>query len=160
MSAMFQVVEADGIVRTSSPKIDAYKYMAMLQRQGRTTSLTVQDGRYTVESAGLMAMTFTGEKTGTPVLHIVLSTGEHRTVDIDGWITRPEYEGSSDWIFLGFSTHHWHNRVTISLADVFANPDVIKGKKLYGWDRDHGSTRQWGSKSIVTAYVETQESAR
>ena len=48
---------------------------------------------------------------------------------------------SDDWIFIGGSSHHWHGRPTVSLADAFARPAVLNG--CYGWDRDHGTTRTW-----------------
>jgi hypothetical protein len=41
------------------PKIEAYKYAAMLQSQGYKTSMTFhEDGHITVESHGLMSQTF------------------------------------------------------------------------------------------------------
>lgn len=54
----FAVVDADGNTPADNPKLSAYKYMAMLQFQGKRTSLTCRDQRYTVESAGLAPMTF------------------------------------------------------------------------------------------------------
>jgi hypothetical protein len=49
------------------PKIESYKYIAMLQAQGRTTSTTVRaDGSITVESAGLEPMTFIGWQSRNP----------------------------------------------------------------------------------------------
>jgi Mg-chelatase subunit ChlD len=54
----FAVVDADGNTPSDNPRLDAYRYMARLQYQGRTTSLVVTDGRYTVNSAGLAPMTF------------------------------------------------------------------------------------------------------
>ncbi len=48
---------------------------------------------------------------------------------------------SKDWIFLGGSSHHKHNRITVSLKESFKNPSKLN--KCYGWDRDHGTTRQW-----------------
>lgn len=35
---------------SDTPKIDAYKHMAFMQRMGYTTSLDVADGMYTVKS--------------------------------------------------------------------------------------------------------------
>lgn len=48
---------------------------------------------------------------------------------------------SKTWIFLGGSSHHWHNRVTVSLKMAFENPELLNG--CLGWDTDHGTLRQW-----------------
>lgn len=92
-------------------------------------------------------------------LHIALSDGERRTIDESGRITRyrlgeQPYQGSDQWTFLGFSFHHWSNRIQLSLAGALADPSRIEGKRLYGWDRDHGTTRRWGNPYITRAYVE------
>jgi hypothetical protein len=49
---------------------------------------------------------------------------------------------STNWIFLGGSSHHWHNRVTVTLAEAFKKPELLN--KCFGWDKDHGTTRTWG----------------
>lgn len=54
----FSVVDPDGNTPSSNPKLDAYRYMARLQFQGRLTSLVCQDEKYTVSSPGLLTMTF------------------------------------------------------------------------------------------------------
>ena len=48
---------------------------------------------------------------------------------------------SDDWKFLGGSSHHWHNRVTVTLKEAFSFPGMLNG--CLGWDRDHGTVRQW-----------------
>ena len=65
---------------------------------------------------------------------------------------------SPTWIFLGGSTHHWHNSVTIPLHEVFENPGKLNG--CLGWDKDHGTIRCWGGSyggklpRIKEAYVD------
>lgn len=65
---------------------------------------------------------------------------------------------SKDWIFLGGSSHHMHNRVTVPLATALEHPERLN--KCYGWDKDHGTTRTWGGQyfgkvpRIERAYVE------
>lgn len=49
---------------------------------------------------------------------------------------------SPNWIFLGGSRHHWSNRINVSLRDAFEKPDLLN--RCLGWDKDHGTTRQWG----------------
>lgn len=49
---------------------------------------------------------------------------------------------SEHWVFLGGSSHHWHNPPTVSLREAFAMPGLLDG--CLGWDIDHGTTRQWG----------------
>lgn len=49
---------------------------------------------------------------------------------------------SDDWIFLGGSPHHWHNRVVVTLKDAFEYPILLN--RCFGWDRDHGTMRRWG----------------
>jgi hypothetical protein len=72
----------------------------------------------------------------------------------------PEFKFSETWRFLGVSTHHWHNRVTVTLADIFDNPKLaIKG---YVWDVDHGTMRQWGGGGdhrITQAWVRDEAAA-
>jgi hypothetical protein len=49
---------------------------------------------------------------------------------------------SSTWIFLGGSKY-WNSRgIDFNLSDIFQNPNLLNG--CYGWDKDHGTTRQWG----------------
>jgi len=50
-------------------------------------------------------------------------------------------EFSPSWIFLGGSSHHWHNHVTVTLRQAFEMPGLLDG--LLGWDMDHGTVRQW-----------------
>ena len=55
-------IDSDNRTFVEDPKVEAYTYMAYLQNVLRLTySLTVTDGRYTVESAGLMPLTFCAE---------------------------------------------------------------------------------------------------
>lgn len=58
MPITFAVVDDAGNTPADDPKLAAYKYVALLQYQGRRTSLTIQNGRYTVASAGLLSLTF------------------------------------------------------------------------------------------------------
>ena len=51
---------------------------------------------------------------------------------------------STDWVFLGGSRHHMTNRIEVTLADAFRDPSLLNG--CLGWDRDHGTTRQWRSR--------------
>lgn len=61
---MFAAVDANGNTPSDNPKLDAYKYLAMLQYRGRITSLEVSsNGCYTVKSAGLLPLTFYPRKT-------------------------------------------------------------------------------------------------
>lgn len=55
---LFAVVGPDGSTPSKDPKLAAYKYMADLQRGGYTTSLTVQDGKYSVAAPGLQTLTY------------------------------------------------------------------------------------------------------
>ena len=58
---------------------------------------------------------------------------------------------SSSWVFLGGSSHHWHNRITVTLEDAFNMPGLLNG--CIGWDRDHVTLRRWGG-SITDAFQE------
>jgi len=49
---------------------------------------------------------------------------------------------SNTWIFLGGSSHHWHNHITVTRQQAFENPKLLNG--CIGWDRDHGTLRRWG----------------
>ena len=61
---------------------------------------------------------------------------------------------SDTWRFLGGSSHHWHNRVTVSLVKAFEKPEELNGCLV--WDVDHGTTRRWGSLSrIRNAHIVT-----
>ena len=51
---------------------------------------------------------------------------------------------SEDWIFLGGTKHHWSNRIQFDLQDAFEKPEVLNG--CLGWDKDHGTVRQWGGR--------------
>jgi len=71
--------------------------------------------------------------------------GDLYRVDRNGRIKTPRSGGFSDsWVFLGGSSHHWHNRITVDLADAFENPEKLNG--CLGWDIDHGTVRQWGGR--------------
>ncbi len=77
------------------------------------------------------------------------------TVNQRGEITRPESPVlSGSWIFLGFSEHNFSNRITYPLADIFADPSRLVSKRLYGWDVDHGTRRQWSSPRTTAAWLE------
>lgn len=52
---------------------------------------------------------------------------------------------SPEWVFRGGSRHHWRNGIDVTLAQAFAKPESLNG--CYGWDIDHGTTRQWRSQS-------------
>lgn len=49
---------------------------------------------------------------------------------------------SDTWVFLGGTKHHWSNRITVPLSKAFENPQLLNG--CLGFDRDNGTTRQWG----------------
>ena len=51
---------------------------------------------------------------------------------------------SPTWVFLGGSRHHWSTHIDVKLADAFENPGLLD--RCLGWDKDHGTTRQWGGK--------------
>ena len=50
-------------------------------------------------------------------------------------------EPSGNWLFLGVSTHHWHNHLVYSFKQIWNNPQLAEGGIL--WDKDHGTTRIW-----------------
>ena len=56
----FSTIDKDGRTASSNPKLDAYRYMARLQYDGRLTTLTVTEpaGEFKVESPGLMTLIF------------------------------------------------------------------------------------------------------
>jgi hypothetical protein len=64
---------------------------------------------------------------------------------------------SPDWTFLGGSRHHWRNTTDITTEMAFIHPESLNG--CLGWDRDHGTVRQWGGSyagrlpRISNAYV-------
>ena len=67
-------------------------------------------------------------------------------------------EWGETWKFLGVSFHHWRQGIDLSVTEAFQEP-----KKLIGglvWDRDHGTSRQWGGQyngklpRITQAYTE------
>lgn len=63
-------------------------------------------------------------------------------VNEEGHINTKNFTGfSPTWIFLGGSKHHWSNWYHVSLKDAFDNPKLLEG--CLGWDKDHGTTRQW-----------------
>lgn len=69
--------------------------------------------------------------------------GEHYAVDELGRINANGIgHHSASWIFLGGSSHHWCNNITVPLAVAFEHPERLNG--CLGWDRDHGTTRRWG----------------
>ena len=69
--------------------------------------------------------------------------GKIYQVDEIGRIKTNGLETFSDsWIFLGGSSHHWHNHITVTLQQAFDLPGLLDG--CLGWDIDHGTTRQWG----------------
>ena len=71
--------------------------------------------------------------------------GEIYKVDENGRINANGINHYSDsWIFLGGSPHHWHQRIVYSLKDAFKNPQYLNG--CLGWDRDHGTIREWSGK--------------
>lgn len=77
----------------------------------------------------------------TPVLVFVFAGQEYR-VNQKGQINANGIgHHSPDWIFLGGSSHHWHNHPTVSLEQAFKTPTELNG--CYGWDLDHGQPRTW-----------------
>jgi hypothetical protein len=65
---------------------------------------------------------------------------------------------SNNWIFLGGSSHRWHNRITVTREQALENPKLLNG--CLGWDMDHGTARQWGGRylgrlpRILNAHIE------
>lgn len=65
---MFHIIDANGRTYHKDPKLESYKYMAMLQRQGRHTSFVCRpspeyDGlEYEVTSPGLATAVFCQER--------------------------------------------------------------------------------------------------
>jgi len=51
---------------------------------------------------------------------------------------------STAWLFLGGTKHHWSNHITVKLSEVFNDPTILNG--CLGFDRDHGTVRQWGGR--------------
>lgn len=49
---------------------------------------------------------------------------------------------SDNWLFLGGSSHHWHNHITVTTEEAFKNPKLLTN--CIGWDKDHGTLRTWG----------------
>jgi hypothetical protein len=49
---------------------------------------------------------------------------------------------SKNWIFLGGTKHHWSRSITVKLLDAFNDPTKLNG--CLGFDRDHGTVREWG----------------
>lgn len=75
------------------------------------------------------------------ILHFTFR-GEYYEVNEDGAIkTTKSGDFSPTWLFLGGTKHHWSNHVTISLKNAFENPELLNG--CLGFDKDHGTTRQW-----------------
>lgn len=69
--------------------------------------------------------------------------GELYRVDESGRIqTKGNGKFSDTWGFLGGSSHHWMNRISVTRTQAFSEPEKLNG--CLGWDRDHGSTRMWG----------------
>ena len=81
---------------------------------------------------------------GAMILHFEHS-GRWFQVNKHGHIKGPNMDYfSPDWILVGFSTHHWSNRPTISLSVAFKDPKKIIGTLV--WDIDHGTRRSWGGR--------------
>ena len=55
---LFAVIGPNGEVPAVEPKLAAYRYMAQCQLMGYRTSLTVQDGKYSVAAPGLLTLTY------------------------------------------------------------------------------------------------------
>lgn len=86
--------------------------------------------------------------------------GETYKVNEEGHINANGIGKFSDtWLFLGGTKHHWSNCITVSLKTAFINPELLNG--CLGFDKDHGTTRQWGGQyagklpRIRNAYVAT-----
>jgi hypothetical protein len=76
--------------------------------------------------------------------------GEWYEIDEHGHIKHQRSDGygnktfHQDWLFLGGTKHHWSNRITVPLVMAFENPELLNG--CLGWDKDHGTTREWGGR--------------
>lgn len=84
--------------------------------------------------------------------------GEHYEINEAGQIKANGLSNhSSTWVFLGGTKHHWSNRIQYTLKDAFNKPELLNG--CLGWDKDSGTTRQWGGQycgklpRIRAAYV-------
>ena len=71
--------------------------------------------------------------------------GERYEVNEIGQLRRTDMkmEFSDGWQFLGGSFHHWRNGIDRRFKDT-QNATEYEGCLV--WDRDHGTTRQWGGR--------------
>ena len=71
--------------------------------------------------------------------------GEHYVINKLGQILQANNnynEFDYTWLFLGISSHHWHNHITATFKEIWDNPSIsLKG---IVWDLDHDTTRTWG----------------
>lgn len=54
----FAIVESDGTTASVDPRLDAYRYAARLQSQGRHTSILIEGSKFEVASPGLLTIKF------------------------------------------------------------------------------------------------------
>jgi len=80
------------------------------------------------------------------ILHFTFR-GEFYQVNEYGHIKSNGSESfSPTWIFLGGSKHHWNTSITVPLNMAFESPEKLEG--CLGWDKDHGTTRQWAGQYV------------
>jgi len=98
------------------------------------------------------------------ILHFTFRGNPYK-VDEQGRINANGIGMHSDtWIFLGGTKHHWSRSITVTLSQAFENPSLLNG--CLGFDKDHGTTRQWGGAyngslpRISGAYVNLQNSGK
>lgn len=73
------------------------------------------------------------------------SRGEYFKVNEDGYMTQESNNNfSGNWKFLGVSFHHWRRGLDVVFSKAFKHPELLIGGIV--WDKDHGTTRQWGGK--------------
>jgi len=84
--------------------------------------------------------------------------GDHYEVDENGRIKANGLQYFSDnWLFLGGTKHHWSNTITVPLREAFKDPKLLNG--CLGFDKDHGTIREWGGQyngklpRITNAYI-------
>ena len=85
------------------------------------------------------------------LLHIQIDNGEWYLINQHGHITqysRKEFTGK--WKMLGISYHHWTRRIETSFNEIWKNPSLALRGRV--WDLDHGTTKQWAGRKIISVY--------